>query len=218
MPRVKRRRDSESAVDLRAHKKSAYGRLSRRSRLYNILALPETKVTSSYADTGAYTAATANSHIMPLIAAGDGADQREGMRVFPQWLRIRNRVTYTTGNAPQGGVFRRIVWIDWGFNGAAISPLEGGMAGALTAISNLYKNRVKILRDDLVAVSPTEPLAMDTFIDLKPYYSVPGKNYIQYTGTGSGDINTGAVFIWYIFSNNVADGGFGYNHQFAFKS
>lgn len=215
MPRVKRRRDSDSAVEARAHKKSAYARLNRRSRLYNLLALPETKVANFYSTTDTAVADIVYGHNPCTIAAGDAAEQREGMRIFPQWLRLRNLFSYTSGNAPNGGAVRRIVFIDWGFNGTGISILDA--VGVTNGISNLLKSRIKIVRDDLFAVSNSDPVVDDTFIDLKPYYSQIGKNYVQYDGTNATDYRAGNITIWYIFSNAVAAGNFRYHHQLAFK-
>lgn len=179
------------------------------------LAIPETKVANFYSTTDTAVADVAYPHFPCTISAGDGADQREGTRIFPQWLRIRNMVTYTAANAPQGGCFRRIVYIDWGFNGSGTNIMDS--TGATNAISNLNKSRIKILRDDLLPVAQQEPLINDTFIDLRSYYAEKERQYIQYSGTLSSDFTTGTICIWYLFSNAVASGNFRYHHQLAFK-
>lgn len=213
MPRVKRTRESSTAA--RAYKKAKYGAVVRRSAMYRQLAMPETKVANFYSTTDTAVADIVYGHVPCAISAGDGADQREGMRIFPQWLRLRNLFSYTTGNAPNGGCVRRIVWIDWGYNGTGISILDA--IGTTNGISNLFKSRVTIVRDDLFSCSNSEPVADDKWIDLRPYYKEKGRQYIQYTGNTATDYNAGMLNVWYIFSNAVAAGNFRYHHQFAFK-
>lgn len=132
-----------------------------------------------------------------------GADytNRDARKISPVGLWLRE--SFIPGDTYANVQFRRVVFIDWGYQGVAHGYADVFYnTSPMTVKSYQQTERIQIIRDNFVNLSnylgasgQRGAFVNDEYIDLTKYYNKPNRNQIQYNGTGAGTVAAGAIFI-----------------------
>ena len=134
------------------------------------------------------------------VSQGDDYTQRDGRKVTPMGLWLRE--SFIPGDTYANVQFRRVVFIDWAYQGVAHGYADVFYnTSPMTTKSYQNTERIQIIRDDFVNVSNylgasgvRGAFVQDNYIDLTQYYKQPNRTQIQYGGTTGGSVSTGAIF------------------------
>lgn len=159
--------------------------------------------------TSSLTALTYADISVAEIAQGDDYVNRDGRKVTPIGLWLRE--SFIPGDASANVMFRRVVFIDWAYQGVAHG--YGDVFYNTSPMSTKsYQNteRIQIIRDDFVTLSNVGSVSgarsafqNDEYVDLSQYYKQANRKQIQYGGTTGGSVSTGAIFIALLCDKNV---------------
>lgn len=135
------------------------------------------------------------------VVQGDDYTNRDGRKVTPIGLWMRE--SFIPGDAYANVQFRRVVFIDWAYQGVAHGYADVFYnTSPMTTKSYQNTERIQIIRDDFVNVSNylgasgvRGAFVQDYYIDLTQYYKQPNRTQIQYSGTTGGSVSTGAIFV-----------------------
>lgn len=147
------------------------------------------------------TAATYGEVAVSEVAQGDDYTNRDGRKITPVGLWLRE--SFIPGDANPNVLFRRVVFIDWAYQGVAHGFADVFYnTSPMTVKSYQNTERIQIIRDDFVTVSnylgasgQRGSFLNDEYIDLTKYYSQANRTQIQYSGTTGGSVSTGAIFV-----------------------
>lgn len=135
------------------------------------------------------------------VAQGDDYTNRDGRKITPVGLWLRE--SFVPGDAYANVQFRRVVFIDWAYQGVAHGYSDVFYnTSPMTTKSYQNTERIQIIRDDFVVLSnylgasgTRGAFLNDEYIDLAKYFQQPNRTQIQYGGTTGGSVSTGAIFI-----------------------
>lgn len=201
-----------------AKKRSVYSK--RTSQVLNIMR-PELK--TFYVAGEGYTSATKDVlNIIPMtaIAQGDDKNNRDGRKINPVGLQCRGYFAPDTTSAQVA--FRRIIYIDWAYNGVLPTITDLLITNNTRAGKNYDTvDRFQILKDDYFPCLNNLNTENGTFskfheelyIPLKRHY-IGKQRYCSYVGTLSTDMGNGNIFYAWITSevvtaNNASTSGVG---------
>lgn len=138
-----------------------------------------------------------------LCSITEGADysNRDGRKISPVGLTVRD--SFVPGDANANVNFRRVIFIDWGYQGVAHGYADVFYnTSPLTVKSYQQTERIQILKDDymntsnyLGASGQRSALVGDFYIDLRPYFAQANRRHMQFNGTGAGTEGVGAIFV-----------------------
>lgn len=171
---------------------------------------PETKYFSITDLTAALTGGTPTYIKLSNITVGDSYYQRDGVRCMPLWLQVRTLAEQSTSQ--HGGALRRIIFIDWTYDGTSTSTILND-ENFLSGINPYVKQNITVLRDDMIIIDDYHPGFSDTFIDLKQVYA-DKKKFLQFDNSGC---TSGSIFCLYVSKNTLSAGQLKHNFQLAFK-
>lgn len=155
------------------------------------------------------TASTYAEVSVSEIAQGDDYTNRDGRKITPIGLWLRE--SFIPGDANANVLFRRVVFIDWAYQGVAHGYADVFYNTSPMTVKT-YQNteRIQIIRDDFVTVSnylgasgQRSAFQNDEYIDLSKYYQQVNRKQIQYAGTTGGSVSTGAIFIALLCDKNI---------------
>jgi len=183
----------------------------------NLQLQPELKYNQSLQNQQSITAGTVFTIAPTQIAQGDDYNMRSGMKISPEWIRLRMTIGGDPAAPTNLAEFRRIIFIDWGCNGAVPALGEVLLSTDAKSIKNYsFKDRFTIVRDDYFNVlafanSTNQPWCEDTYVSMAKYFR-NRKKYCGYQGTGSsvGSQGPGQIFV-FILSDTSITGGTGNN-------
>lgn len=135
------------------------------------------------------------------VVQGDDYTNRDGRKITPVGLWLRE--SFVPGDAYANVQFRRVVFIDWAYQGVAHGYSDVFYnTSPMTTKSYQNTERIQIIRDDFVVLSnylgasgTRGAFLNDEYIDLAKYFQQPNRTQIQYGGTTGGSVSTGAIFI-----------------------
>lgn len=135
------------------------------------------------------------------VAQGDDYTNRDGRKVTPMGLWLRE--SFIPGDTYANVQFRRVVFIDWAYQGVAHAYADVFYnTSPMTTKSYQNTERIQIIRDDFVNLSnylgasgPRGAFQNDEYIDLSKFYNQANRTQIQFGGTTGGSVSTGAIFI-----------------------
>lgn len=135
------------------------------------------------------------------VVQGDDYTNRDGRKVTPVGLWLRE--SFIPGDTYANVQFRRVVFIDWAYQGVAHGYADVFYnTSPMTTKSYQNTERIQIIRDDFVVLSnylgasgTRGAFLNDEYIDLAKYYQQANRTQIQYSGTTGGSVSTGAIFI-----------------------
>lgn len=151
--------------------------------------------------TASVTALTYTDLSITEVAQGDDYTNRDGRKVTPMGLWLRE--SFIPGDSSANVMFRRVVFIDWAYQGVAHGYADVFYnTSPMTTKSYQNTERIQIIRDDFVTLSNVgsadgfrAAFKNDEYIDLSKYYNQTNRTQIQYSGTTGGSVSTGAIFI-----------------------
>lgn len=135
------------------------------------------------------------------VGQGDDYTQRDSRKITPVGLWLRE--SFIPGDANPNVQFRRVVFIDWAYQGVAHGYADVFYnTSPMTVKSYQNTERIQIIKDDFVMLSDylgasgnRGGFSSDQYIDLSKYYNQPNRNQIQYLGTTGASVGVGAIFI-----------------------
>lgn len=173
---------------------------------------PELKYSLVTQNQQSMTAGTVFTIAPTQIAQGDDFNMRSGMKISPEWLRLHAVIgpDIATGTAIE---VRRLIFIDWGTNGAVPAAGEVLQSVDPKSVKNYsFAERFKILKDDYqviwaVTASGYQPYVEDTYISLSPHFRNQHKR-CSYQGTGSSVTSQGPgqIYIMYLTDTSITGG------------
>lgn len=148
----------------------------------------------------------ANVFTFTVIAQGNDRADRDGRKIYPQFLQTSEYFTVSQlGGTTQNTSFRRIIYIDWAYNSALLPTITDLLQGAAVRSPKNYDtiDRFEILRDDTCVVNQGigggqySHWSKEEYIDLRPHFVGKGKSCC-FNGPLNTDLVQGQVCVMYM--------------------